>query len=203
MREANDPVMSAHGGGAGGAGARVHTPNIFVPMKLRALLVLVLVLGCRGRPAAQPAATGERADLGLRDPKDSADSVLKTPRVISGPSVVVFWLAEADTLNPEDAAAAYDELSAATEGVLDALTAFDIKLLPTNSETVYVALPNHKRRPILVSGLDYPFGYVLIEPGSPERLLTGVYAEDELMDELRAYFDLPEDTTRAKPKVTT
>ncbi|PYP61177.1 MAG: hypothetical protein DMD37_14275 [Gemmatimonadetes bacterium] len=172
-------------------------------MKLRALLVLALVLGCRGRPAAQPAATGERADLGLRDPKDSADSVLKTPRVISGPSVVVFWLAEADTLNPEDAAAAYDELSAATEGVLDALTAFDIKLLPTNSETVYVALPNHKRRPILVSGLDYPFGYVLIEPGSPERLLTGVYAEDELMDELRAYFDLPEDTTRAKPKVTT
>ena len=193
-------MMSAYGGGAG---ARVHTPNIFVPMRLRALLVLVLTLGCRGHPASRSAATGERADLGLRDPKDSADSVLKTPRVVSGPSVVVFWLAEADTLNPEDAASAYDELSAATEGVLDALTAFDIKLLPTNSETVYVALPNHKRRPILVSGLDYPFGYVLIEPGSPERLLTGVYAEDELMDELRAYFDLPEDTTRVKPKVTT
>jgi len=200
MREANDQMMSAY---RGGAGAGVHTPNIFVPMKLRALLVLVLTIGCRGHPASRSEATAERPDLGLRDPKDSADSVLKTPRVISGPSVVVFWLAEADTLNPEDAAAAYDELSAATEGVLDALTAFDIKLLPTNSETVYVALPNHKRRPILVSRLDYPFGYVLIEPGSPERLLTGVYAEGELMDELRAYFDLPEDTTRAKPKVTT
>jgi len=172
-------------------------------MKLRAYLVLALALGCHGRPASPPPATVERADLGLRDPKDSADSVLKSPRLITGPSVVVFWLAEADTLSPDDAAAAYDELSAATEGVLDALTAFDIKLLPTNSETVYVALPNHKRRPILLSGLDYPFGYVLIEPGSPERLLTGVYAQDELMDELRAYFDLPEDTTRAKPKVTT
>ena len=199
-------MMTAHGGGTWGAGARVqrvHRPNILVPMKLRAYLVLALALGCHGRPASQPPATVERADLGLRDPKDSSDSVLKAPRLITGPSVVVFWLAEADTLNPEDAAAAYDELSAATEGVLDALTAFDIRLLPTNSETVYVALPNHKRRPILLSGLDYPFGYVLIDPGSPERLLTGVYAEDELMDELRAYFDLPEDTTRAKPKVTT
>ncbi len=182
-------------------GARVHSPNILVPMRPYVLLALALTLGCRGggQPASQQTAATDRADLGLRDPKDSADSVLKAPRLITGPSVVVFWLAEADTLNPEDAAAAYDELSAATEGVLDALTAFDIRLLPTNSETVYVALPNHKRRPILLSGLDYPFGYVLIEPGSPERLLTGVYAEDEL----RAYFDLPEDTTRAKPKVTT
>ena len=173
-------------------------------MRRYVLLALALTLACRGggQPSHQTATT-DRADLGLRDPKDSTDSVLKAPRLITGPSVVVFWLAEADTLSPDDAAAAYDELTAATEGVLDALTAFDIRLLPTNSETVYVALPNHKRRPILLSGLDYPFGYVLIEPGSPERLLTGVYEQDELMDELRAYFDLPEDTTRAKPKVTT
>jgi hypothetical protein len=172
-------------------------------MRLGVLLTLALVVGCAGRDAASRQRAAERPSLGLRDSTTSADSALHRPRLVTGPSVVVFWLADADTLTPEDAAAAYDEMTAATEGVLDALTAFDIRLLPTNSETVYVALPNHKRRPILLSGLDYPFGYVLIEPGSPERLLTGVYAEDELLDELKAYFDLPDDTTRVRPKVTT
>ena len=68
---------------------------------------------------------------------------------------------------------------------------------------MYVALPNKRFRPILLSGLDYPFGYLLVDPGGPERILTGVYPDDELMDELRAYFDLPDDTTAAQPRITT
>jgi hypothetical protein len=53
--------------------------------------------------------------------------------------------------------------------------------------------------------VDYPFGYVLIEPGSAERILAGVYADDELLDEVEAYFDLPStaDSTSAGPRIST
>ncbi len=73
----------------------------------------------------------------------------------------------------------------------------------TNADTVYVELSNHTRRAILLSGLDYPYGYLLIDPGGPERILTGVYADDDLLEELRVYFDLPDDTTSAQPRVAT
>jgi hypothetical protein len=68
---------------------------------------------------------------------------------------------------------------------------------------VYVALPRNARRAILLSGLDYPFGYLLIDPGGPERILTGVYADEDLLEELRVYFDLPDDTTSVQPRITT
>jgi hypothetical protein len=83
------------------------------------------------------------------------------------------------------------------------LERYGIKLLPTNAETVYVSLPNKKQRTILLSGLDYPFGYVIVEPGGTERILAGIYADDELLDEVRTYFDLPEDSTTARPRITT
>jgi hypothetical protein len=83
------------------------------------------------------------------------------------------------------------------------LERYGITLLPTNADTVYVALPNHKQRTVLLSGLDYPFGYVIVEPGGTERILTGVYGDDELLDEIRTYFDLGDDTTAVRPRITT
>ena len=164
---------------------------------------LALLVSCHSR-------TVEKTPPGPADTnlaqftRDSADSVLHTPRVVTGPTVIVFWLpAGGDTLNPDDAVDAFDDLTSATRAILPQLTAFDIKLLPTHAETVYVALPNRKRRPILLSGLDYPFGYLLVEPGSPERILTGTYDDEDLADEVGAYFDLPQDTTKARPRVTT
>ena len=68
---------------------------------------------------------------------------------------------------------------------------------------MYVALPNRSLRPVLLSGLDYPFGYLFIDPGGPERILTGVYANEDLMDELRAYFDISDDSTAVRPRITT
>ena len=167
---------------------------------MRPALVLVLAL------AACDA--GNRSDqrdgyAGLA-PRDSVDSVLATPRVVDAPAVVVFWLAASDTLHPDDAATAYDEITLATEGVVDALAAYDIALVPTHADTVFVALPNRQRRAIMLSGLEFPFGFVLIEPGGTERVLAGVYGEAELLDEIRVYFDLSEDSTRvASPRVTT
>ena len=134
---------------------------------------------------------------------DSADSVLLTPRVVTGPTVLVFWLPAADSLAADDQAAALDDMTYYTDRIVSVLERFDITLLPTNADTVYVALPNNKRRTILLSGLDYPFGYVIVEPGGTERILTGVYSDDELLDEVRTYFDLPDDTAVARPRITT
>ena len=77
--------------------------------------------------------------------------------------------------------------------------------MPTNSDTIYVALPNRQRRMILLTGVDYPFGYVLVEPGTAERILAGVYSDDELRDEVEAYFDLPpaSDSTAKYPRIST
>jgi hypothetical protein len=58
---------------------------------------------------------------------------------------------------------------------------------------VYVRLADHERRAIVLSGLDYPYGYLLVDPGGPERILTGIYSSDALFDEFGAYFDLPVD----------
>ena len=164
---------------------------------------LALLVGCHSRTVVKAPQGAAAADL-AQFTRDSTDSVLHAPRVVTGPTVIVFWLpAGGDTLNPDDAVDAFGELTSATQAIVPQLTAFDIKLLPTHAETVYVALPNRQRRPILLSCLDYPFGYLLVEPGSPERILTGTYAEDELADEVAAYFDLPQDTTKARPRVTT
>jgi hypothetical protein len=143
--------------------------------------------------------------LGDRASGDSADRVLLTPRVITGPTVIVFWLSQADTFTAADQAEALDELNSTTQGILSKLEQHHIKLMPTNSDTIYVALPNRQRRVILLNGLDYPFGYVLIEPGTAERILAGLYADDELRDEVEAYFDLPSagDSTTTRPRVAT
>ena len=138
-------------------------------------------------------------------PHDSADSALLAPRVIRGPTVLVFWLSGADTLTAADQAEALDELNSTTESIVGKLKQHNILLLPTNSDTIYVALPNRQRRLILLDGLDYPFGYVLIEPGTAERILAGLYADDELLDEVEAYFDLPpgSDSTATRRRVAT
>jgi hypothetical protein len=141
------------------------------------------------------ACTGAHGDAGDRaDARGTPDRELAAPRVVLEPAVVVFWLAASDTLLPGEAAAAYDELTLAAEAVAGALAAFDIELYPTHADTLYVALPGRQRRAVPLSGRAYPFGYVLVEPGGVERVLVGVYGQAELLDEIRVYFDLPEDT---------
>jgi hypothetical protein len=168
----------------------------------RALLLLALV-GCRDSRSGARTPVADSLDAAEYIPRDSLDSALNMPRLITERTVVVFWVHAGDTLNADDAASALEDLNYYTEKVSAALTAYGITLVPTNSDTVYLSLPNRQRRPILLTGLDYPFGYLLIEPGGVERVLAGVYADDELMDEIKAYFDLPDDTTKVAPRITT
>jgi len=181
--------------------------SIFSAMRGAMLVALALVSSadCQGG-GPRRSTDGRRTDtldLGGLVPRDSADSVLLTPRVVTGPTVLVFWLPAADSFAADDQAAALDDMTYYTDRVAPILERYGIKLLPTNADTVYVTLPNRKQRTILLSGLDYPFGYVIVEPGGTERILTGVYADDELLDEVRTYFDLPDDTSAARPRITT
>ena len=139
-------------------------------------------------------------------PKDTANErLLGTPRVISRPTVVVFWLRASDSLSRDSAQAASRDLDFYTERIAPTLADNGIGLIATRADTVYVEQPDHTHRAIVLSGFDYPYGYVLLDPGTPERILTGVYNDDDLMDELHAYFDLPDDSdsSQVSPRVIT
>ena len=174
-------------------------------MRAATLVALALLMSCRSQSAS---VAGRMADtLGFADvsPRDSADSVLLTPRLVTERTVIVFWLAAADTFPAADQAEALDELNFSTDRIAPALARANIKLLPTNSDSIYVALPNRQRRLILLSAVDYPFGYVLVEPGTAERVLAGLYDDAELLDEIEAYFDLPPlvDSVSSGPRIST
>jgi hypothetical protein len=174
-----------------------------VTMKRILLLAVGLGAACgRGEPA-QDVVMDSLAAAGDYFPADSADSVLSQPRLVTEPTVILFWLAAGDTLRPDDAAAIQDDLNYYTERIISTLSLHGIRLYPTNSDTVYVAMPNNQRRAIVLTGLEYPFGYVLIEPEDVERTLTGVYDDEALLDEIGAYFDITGDTTAVAPKITT
>ena len=176
-------------------------------MRTATLCFIIALASCRSQNAASRVTTQDADSVSYADmdPADSADTALAKPRVITGPTVLVFWIAGADTFPADDQAEAIDELNSTTESIAPTLRRSNIALVPTNSDTVYVTLPNKQRRMILLSGLDYPFGYVLIDPGAAERILAGLYADDELLDEVDAYFDLPpsSDSTATRPRVST
>jgi hypothetical protein len=173
-------------------------------------LPLIGLVACHPDPQVRRAPARHTVDTTLarmlHAPREILrDRALTTPRVISEPSVVVFWLPSTDTLSQDSAEAASRDLDFYTEQVAPKLNDNQIALIPTNVDTVYVELPGHSRRAIVLSGLDYPYGYLLIDPGTPERILTGVYDDDELLDEINAYFDLSDepDSSRVLPRAVT
>jgi hypothetical protein len=176
-------------------------------------LSLLVLAACRPahHAARRTAAGAHPADSAALSslwhaPRDSIhDRLLRAPRVVTEPSVVVFWLRSGDSLSPDSALSVSRDLDYYTEQVAQTLARNGIALVPTNADTVYVEQPDHTRRAIVLSGLDYPYGYLLIDPGTPERILTGVYTDDDLLDELDAYFDLSDepDSTHVTPRVIT
>jgi hypothetical protein len=174
-------------------------------MRAATLFAMALLLSCRTQNASIATRTVDTLSFADMSPSDSADSTLLTPRLVTEPTLIVFWLAAADTFSADDQAEALEELNFTTEHIAPRLARANIKLVATNSDSIYVALPNRQRRLILLAGVDYPFGYVLLEPGSAERILSGLYDDDELLDEVEAYFDLPPstDSTPVTPRIST
>jgi len=156
------------------------------------LLLCLIAAACRSAPprserriAAPPARPLEQAPL------------------IREPTVVAFWLPASDTLKQGEGADLLDDFRSYTGLVAPLLEDQSIALVTTTADSLIVELENGPRRIIRLSGLDYPFGYVLVEPGYPETILTGVSTDDELLEQITWYFGLDEeaDSTDAKGRV--
>ncbi len=106
--------------------------------------------------------------------------------------MVAFWLPASDTLRPGEGADLLDDFRSYTGLISPLLDEQGIKLETTTADSIVVVLENGPRRIIRLSGLDYPFGYVLVEPGYPETILTGVSTDDEVMEQVSWYFGLDE-----------
>jgi hypothetical protein len=144
--------------------------------------LLALILAACGR--------GEhREGVGLR----GLGSEHHSPVVVRKATLVVFWLPASDTLGSADGADLLDDFRYYTAAAAPWFQDQGIPVVTTNADTIVVEAEGAPRRIIMVSGLDYPFGYVLVDPGYPEEILTGVLTDDELVDEADGYFGSNDD----------
>lgn len=153
------------------------------------LLALLPLVACRSGSTAR----GVTADSLPERPLAAAP-------VIRSPTVVAFWLASTDTLADGSGLDLLDDFRAYTALVGDALEEAGIVLEATTADSIVVELEDGPRRVIILRGLDYPFGYVLVEPGFPETILTGVSTDEELMAEVEWYFGSDEEEEGSTPK---
>jgi len=65
-------------------------------MRAATLLAIAFAASCRPQNGAVTARTDDSLNAADLTPRDSADSTLLTPRLVTEPTVVVFWLAAAD-----------------------------------------------------------------------------------------------------------
>lgn len=151
--------------------------------------ILLLLIACN---------SGRLSRAAVRDSLESA--TLAQAPVVTKPTVVAFWLAASDTL-AGDRAGMLDDFRAYTARVAPRLREGDIDLVATTADSIIVELEGGPVRVIPLRGLDYPFGYVLVEPGFAETILTGLSTEDELLEQVDWYFGLEveeKDTPRAQ-----
>lgn len=141
----------------------------------------------RRHPKAVAATAGHPVAADTTAPEFS-DSML----TLDSATVVLFWTTSADTFSASLRDEAAADLKASGGWAADYLRDYNVAIVATHARGVYVNAPGGVRRFIDFRGLDYPFGFVLIDPGYPERFLTGLVGEDDLRDELVDYFDLEE-----------
>jgi hypothetical protein len=113
--------------------------------------------------------------------------------VIRKPTVVAFRLPAADTLRGSLAEGLIADFRSYTALAAPRLDEMGLALVATTSDSIVVELAGGPRRVIMLGGLDFPFGYVLVEPGYPEAILTGVSTEDELLEQADWYFGSDEE----------
>lgn len=159
------------------------------PRNAALLAAGLLCLACRNRPGGATAARHHREVV---QPRAVSPSTLFSDTLLTlhEAALVVFWNTSADTLGPIAAADALRELSDRASWASEYLDQYDIPVYATRATALVVRPAQGAGRFVDLGGLDYPFGFVLIEPGYAEEFLTGLQSEDELEDALVDYFDL-------------
>ncbi len=148
------------------------------------------------------AATGCRKD----PPPPRADRAAVPPPVLGAvpvivqPTVVGFWLRGSDTLPGEEARAARAEYLRLVEEVSRYLGGTDVQFARVETDTIVVQLAGGVQRIIMLTGLDYPYGFVLVDPGYAEEFHTGLDLLEDLEDAIVDYFGLEDDQKAAKPR---
>lgn len=146
--------------------------------------MLTVAAACTVQPGPSPGGpVGEIAGLA------------RAPRVFTGPAAVLFWLPAADTLSPDERETAARGLTESAATLTDLLAAYGISVVGVSAPQVYVQAPGAPRRTVMLQGLDYPWGLVLVDPGYPEQILTGPVDPGELEDLAWDYFLLEEGVT--------
>jgi hypothetical protein len=156
----------------------------------------LLLAACHGRPG--DSANGGRHHRPAELPRAASPSTLFSDSLLTlhEAAMVVFWNTSADTLGPAAAADAMRELSDRATWASQFLDQYDIPVYATRATALVVRPTQGPGRFVDLGGLDYPFGFVLVEPGYAEEFLTGLQTQDDLEDALVDYFDLePSDSS--------
>lgn len=142
------------------------------------VVVLALCLGaCSIPPAARP-----------DGPLGEITGLAPAPRLLTVPTAVLFWLPAGDTLSAEERTAAVEGLTGSAATLRNLLGAYGIPVVGVSAEQVYVQAPGAPRRTVMLGGLDYPWGLVLVDPGYPEQIITGPVEAGELEELAWDYF---------------
>lgn len=158
-------------------------------LSLSLSLGALLLLGCRSAP--HPRAAPRERGASLRP--------LAEAPLITGPTVVAFWLPASDTLRAGAGADLLEDFRSYTALAAPDLEDAGIALVATTADSVIVETGGGLRRIVMLGGLDYPFGYVLVDPGMAETILTGVSTDDELMEQVDWYFGVDEPDADSVP----
>lgn len=169
---------------------------IFAPMPrtIRALLLgggLLCLAGCSSRaPVAR-----------RREARSARFTLPPGSPVITQASVVAFWLASADSIPERSRLAIREGFRRSNAMIATYLSDTDIQLVASVGDTVVIQLANGVRRIVQLTGLDFPYGYVLIDPGYAEEFHTGLPDDDDLRDALDDYFGLESDTPGPRHRI--
>jgi len=116
-------------------------------------------------------------------------------------TVVAFWLRSSDTLPERELTKAREAFRRSNQMLADYLDDTDVTLVATVQDTVLIRLEGGGTRVVMLSGLDYPYGYVFIDPGYAEEFHAGPSTDDDLKDALDDYFDLHEDDSTSPTRI--
>ena len=165
---------------------RLSAPGTGRVVRAAAVLAATLaVIGCRpeSRPRGAPALVAGRTLA----PGSSV-------AILTDAAVVAFWLPSADTIPPDVRRRVREEFRRSNQAIAGYLADTDVGIVATVNDTLIVELQNGAQRLVMLSGLDFPYGYVFVEPGYAEEFHTGLDGDEALESAIDDYFGLEDDS---------